>query len=205
MDGPRTHYQLSFTSRQALWLFVSLLASLGVAFFFGVMAGLAGRPEYPEAPARAAAGEGSGVSDPEPAAESAPLEADRRPSRTRIAGEPASPSTPADPAPPERLETFDDRVPAPGTAAVPALSGAPPGSERFWVQVLSSSSEKEAASRQTSLAASGFPTSIVPGIGPRGAVFRVRLGPYSSREEASRAAERVRAIVKVEPWIVRAP
>ncbi|HXM77100.1 MAG TPA: hypothetical protein VN971_10005, partial [Thermoanaerobaculia bacterium] len=43
MDEPRTHYQLSFTARQALLLFVGLLGALAVAYVFGLMTGLAGR------------------------------------------------------------------------------------------------------------------------------------------------------------------
>src|SRR5262252_3955512 len=46
----RTHYQISLTAGQAVGLFVGLLAALGLAFFFGLMAGSAGRSE-----ARAAA------------------------------------------------------------------------------------------------------------------------------------------------------
>jgi hypothetical protein len=42
VDEPRTHYQISVTARQAVGLFVGLLLSLGLAFFFGLMAGLSG-------------------------------------------------------------------------------------------------------------------------------------------------------------------
>ncbi|MFY9552868.1 MAG: MFS transporter, partial [Thermoanaerobaculia bacterium] len=49
MDAPRTHYQISLTARQAVGLFAGLLVALGVAFFFGLMAGLSGRAPAPAA------------------------------------------------------------------------------------------------------------------------------------------------------------
>ena len=48
MEEPRTHYQVSFTARQALSLFLGLLAALALAYFFGLMTGLSGI-EPPEA------------------------------------------------------------------------------------------------------------------------------------------------------------
>ena len=43
MPDPQTHYQLSFTTRQAVALFVGLLVVLGLAYFLGLMTGVAGR------------------------------------------------------------------------------------------------------------------------------------------------------------------
>jgi hypothetical protein len=40
---PRTHYQVSFTSRQAVLLFVVVLVSLAGAYFLGLLTGLADR------------------------------------------------------------------------------------------------------------------------------------------------------------------
>ena len=45
MSDPRTHYQVSFTAKQAMSLFVGLLFALGLAYFFGLMTGLSGRDE----------------------------------------------------------------------------------------------------------------------------------------------------------------
>ena len=52
MDEPRTHYQISLTARQAVGLFVGLLLSLGLAFFFGLMTGLSGREKASAGPVR---------------------------------------------------------------------------------------------------------------------------------------------------------
>ena len=43
MNEPRTHYQLTLTSRQAVGLFAGLHVALGVAFALGLMTGLSQR------------------------------------------------------------------------------------------------------------------------------------------------------------------
>jgi hypothetical protein len=80
---PRTHYQISFTSRQAVLFFVVVLAVLTGAYFLGVVTGLAGRPPA-ESPAVTASG----------AVPTAPATAERAPggpvSSTPPAGAPAA-------------------------------------------------------------------------------------------------------------------
>lgn len=237
MDEPRTHYQLSFTARQALLLFVGLLIALAAAYVFGLMTGLAGRDgsvapvaarsETPAAPALA----------PTPDA----LEVPRAvrglsPSRGRAAtpdrGERAAAPTPvsvaAGPTPSPGLQLFDDgpggtplpSAALPKKARTPTRSGRPettiaaPASAAgkrpeaaaaagaFWVQALSAPTEKEARGRRDKLAAHGFPSVVSPGAGPKGKVFRVRVGPYATREEAEKAASRLQTREKLQPWIV---
>ncbi|HEV8232203.1 MAG TPA: hypothetical protein VGQ75_07635, partial [Thermoanaerobaculia bacterium] len=54
MTQPPTHYQVSFTARQGLTLFVGLLAALGLAYFFGLRTGLSGsEPRAAGAPSEA--------------------------------------------------------------------------------------------------------------------------------------------------------
>ena len=95
-------------------------------------------------------------------------------------------------------------VPAPARAKAPPVrpEPAPSAASAFWVQALSANSEKEAHAKRDRLAAHGFPSTVVPGPGPHGRVYRVRVGPFGNREEAQRAASRLKAREKLEPWIV---
>jgi len=224
VEEQRTHYQLSFTAKQALFLFVLLIGALGVAYFLGVMTGLSGRRGGPEQMAAAATTPTvtpealefpkavRGVSPGKgavPAATAAPppTPTSSAPSTTSIAGG-GPPATPG-------IQLFDDgppasrAAPAPAGAPAPAASkgkqAAPPhvaDSSAFWVQALSANSEKEAHAKRDRLAAHGFPSAVVPGPGPHGRVYRVRVGPYGTREEAQHAASRLKAREKLEPWIV---
>jgi DedD protein len=235
VDERRTHYQLSFTSRQALLLFVGLVVALGVAYTLGVMTGLAGRPreaapvetraavEPTPAPTAAPAATPAGeleVPKPVrgvPARAGAPLSAPvagREPgSVTRMGGGSGPVATPAPAAtPPPELHMFEDEGGAPPPAkpspaqahpAKPAAPAAAAASNAFWVQVLSASSSKEAAARRERLSQHGFPSAVVPGEGPGGSrVYRVRVGPYKTREDADRAAMKLKSREKLEPWVV---
>lgn len=241
MDEPRTHYQLSFTVRQGLLLFVALLGALGVAYLFGLLTGLSGRtadatggappsgtpgvegavvPASPTpVPEATPAGEAlelprpvRGVSPPGGARRAAP--ASSASSTSLAAAPPTAVPSPPLPTPSPGLQLFEDEggpeptpAPAPPSASrrprgeKPAVARAPASS--FWVQALSASSEKEARALRQRLESHGYPVAVVPGTGPSGKrVFRVRAGPYGSREEAERAAAKLKAREKVQPWVV---
>jgi len=202
VDERRTHYQLSFTSGQALAVFLVLLGALAGAYFFGVMTGLAGR----DAPAAAA----------ERPAPDAPSE-DAFP--TPVLGvEPgrSARAAPTLPLPAEApgagtgtVQLFEDRAEGDSMReSVPVVSPPAPGAARdaaggFWVQVVSLTSEREARSRTARLVARGYPAVVAPGpAAGRGIVYRVRVGPFPRREEAARAAARLTAEEKTETWIV---
>lgn len=235
MDEPRTHYQLSFTSRQALLLFVGLLVALGIAYVFGLLTGLAGRKAEETATAPAAAAVAPAAT-PSPTAAAAaeslelpkpvrgvsprpglgPIAAGRVPgSATRIAESAATPvpaaAAAAAPSPSPGLQLFEDEGAAPPASSAPhrpaSSSARPapraPASSSFWVQALSATSEKEAQARREKLAAHGFRGAVVPGPGPHGGrVYRVRVGPFPTREEAERVAERLKTREKLQPWVV---
>jgi cell division septation protein DedD len=222
VEEHRTHYQLSFTAKQALLLFVLLIGALGIAYFLGLMTGLSGRRGGAEQMALA-----GGTPTPTPEALEFPR-AVRGVSPGKGAVRPAAPTVPAvtpSPGPPSStslanpgptatpgLQMFDDgppaarvtAVPAPAAprAKVPAPRAAEPAASAFWVQALSANSEKEAHAKRDRLAAHGFPSTVVPGPGPHGRVYRVRVGPFPNREEAQKAASRLKAREKLEPWIV---
>ncbi len=223
MAEPRTHYQISLTAGQAVGLFVGLLAALGVAFFFGLMAGLSGRsPANAGEPGPVAVAErgDAGVSEPTPAIVPAPATSSSAPSRTELAGgapgpEPTAPSTlrPFEdgageepfPAPVAGQAADSATSKAPAKAAVAAArppAAAPPG--KVWVQVASLSSHDEASALSAMLSKHGFHTVVLSGSGSKGSrIYRVRVGPYRTEEEAGKAAARLTRNEKVkEPWVV---
>ena len=200
MEGPRTHYQVSFTSKQALSLFVGLLAALALAYFFGLMTGLSGNAT-PETVAAAL---------PTPAAEEAPAAAASTGDRAAFPI-PVTAAAPPSSAAPSTVQVFEDGeggAPARPSPRSPAASAAPasrtPSAGSFRVQVISVSSRSEAEAEAKKLSRSGFSARVEPGSGAKGPVFRVRVGPFASREEAVRAKERLAAEGRRDTWIVPA-
>lgn len=225
MGEPTTHYQISLTARQAVAAFAGLLVALGLAFFFGLMAGYAGR-DRPTAPPEPA---------PSDAARSAPASEAPPPIETGVApkesakSEVAAVTTPAtaEPTAPATIHPFEDA--AEGDEAGPAtpaagsrttIAGAPaeavppkapkaaaphPASaaaDRVWVQAASLSSRDEANALGARLSRRGFHAVVLAGSGPKGKIYRVRVGPYRSEEEASHAVTKLRQEKIREPWIV---
>ncbi len=226
MPEPPTHYQLSFTVRQAMALFIGLLLALGAAYFLGVLTGLSGRPG-----ARAVAQAEGAVPTPLPTAPERVAALAHSPTPIRP---PASPIPPfprpvlgREPTGKPAIQFFED---APEGEAMPAARRTPrvaaarkptarsetrvataatpppasPAAGELWVQVTSVSSEREARARRDKLIHRGYRARVVTAEGPRGNVYRVRVGPYSSREEASRASDRLSREEKVKTWIVPA-
>jgi cell division septation protein DedD len=199
-------------------LFVALLLALGVAFFFGLMAGLSGRPAAgSDGAPLAVAATATTPEAPAPVETGVPA-AGRTfdaPSRTLLAGAPPAPGGPAtEPSPPPTLQSFDDgggespgtappERPAASSARAPGAEAPEAGAGSVWVQVASLSSREEAAALRTRLARHGFPARVLPAAGPKGKVYRVRVGPYRSEDEAGRAASRLSKQEKIRgPWIV---
>ncbi|MEP7131670.1 MAG: SPOR domain-containing protein [Acidobacteriota bacterium] len=229
MDEPRTHYQLSFTARQALLLFVALLGALAAAYAFGLMTGLSGHGRADAVAAAETTPVASAIGIPVAAAVTPDtLEIPKAvrgiaPSRTTLHGGGPSSAAPtpvsvaAGPAPSPGIQLFDEgpdrarptavapprktRTPrsTPETAVVATYA---PASGSFWVQALSAPSEKEAKTRRDRLASHGFPAAVSSGAGPNGKVYRVRVGPFKTKEEAERSAARLKTREKLQPWIV---
>jgi cell division septation protein DedD len=231
VSEPRTHYQISLTARQAVGIFAGLLLALGVAFFFGLMAGYSGRQTRDEkaagAPVAAAALTPVAGSEPMPPVETGvPLVGTGAVSKADAALTPApEPTTPATlhpfedsaedeasvtPAPGSRTAVVGARPPAPAekgaapsgkAAAAPKTAAAPAG--KVWVQAASLSSHDEAAALGARLSKHGFHAVVLPASGPKGKVYRVRVGPYHSEDDASRAMAKLSKQEKIrEPWIV---
>jgi len=207
VEGPRTHYQVSFTSKQALSLFVGLLAALALAYFFGLMTGLSGN----NAAETVAAASPTSAPEEVPAAAVGAGERGAFPIPVTAAAPPAAAA--AAPAP-SRVQVFEDgeggapvrpTPRAPAAAAATAPRGAPGGpGGPFRVQVISVSSRAEAEAEARKLSRGGFSARVEPGSGAKGPIFRVRVGPYATREEAVRAKERLAAEGRRDTWIVPA-
>ena len=187
-------------------LFVGLLLALGIAYFLGVMTGMAGRENEALAVTPAPS--------PEPAAPSSAASAPNpTPDSSRAALPPVTfpkPVLGTEPTTPPTLQMFDDRgseEPTPvkraaKTTPVPVPSMSAPG--ELWVQVLSVSSEKEARAAKQRLTKRGHRVSVSPAAGPKGTVYRVRVGPFATRDLAAKAAEQLSREEKVQAWIVPA-
>jgi cell division septation protein DedD len=216
VDEPRTHYQISLTARQAVGLFVGLLVALGLAFFFGLMTGLSGRKPAPDSIAAAAPLEptpdsSAGIPPIETAVPTAVFSPG---SRTELAA-PATTPVPGEAAAPSTIQPFEDASadePSPVAAASGGKPPAPPpaakpvsGEGSFYVQVASLSSKDEAGALSGRLSKHGFHCLVLTAAGPggKGRVYRVRVGPYRSEPEATRAAEKLSRQEKIKgPWVV---
>ena len=220
MDAPRTHYQISLTGRQAVGLFASLLVALGLAFFFGLQAGMAGRsPKPPQNEAVAAMPAPAETPETMPRVETAvPTVPFSGGSRTVLAPASGGSTPQAEPTVPATLQPFDDRssdepaesaaappTSAPAPAAAATAHAAPSAAGKYWVQVASLTSREEAGSLQSRLSRHGFRSQVAPADGAhgKGKVYRVRVGPYVSEPEAQRAATRLAKQEKLKsPWVV---
>jgi cell division septation protein DedD len=188
---PRTHYQVSFTPRQALSLFVGLLVALGLAYFFGLRTGLAGRG--PDTVADAAAAEEVNA----PAAAGG----DHLVFPAPVTG--VAPQASAVPTAPAVIQPFEDgEGGSPARAPVAAATLRPSPSGGFRVQVISVSSRADADAEARRLSRRGFSAHVEQGRSASGAVYRVRVGPYATREEAAGAASRLAAEGRRDTWIV---
>jgi len=218
---PRTHYQISLTARQAVGAFLALLVALAVAFFFGLMAGASGRSgtaPVASSSARAEAEIAEMMPPVETAVPTAVVPAGPLGSRTELGpgafqvtpgpGEPPVPTTlhPFEDASAEEASPIASASEGRGPVArkpVPAPAGADGG--RFWVQVASLSSKDEAGALSTRLARRGFRSQVLTAAGPKGKgrVFRVRVGPYGSEDDANRAAAKLTKQENLKsPWVV---
>jgi DedD protein len=207
MSQPPTHYQISITAKQALALFIGLLAVLGLSYFLGLMTGLAGHEPPPEG--SAAAGVASNAVEALPPTPAPATETNARESIAFPVPVTAAPSAGGPvPAAPRAVHVFEDGegATAPTTSA-PARGATTPHREApsggFRVQVLSVSSRPDAEAEAAKLSRQGLPARVEPGAGPRGTVYRVRVGPYATREEAEGASRRLSSQGRRDTWIVR--
>jgi DedD protein len=213
---PRTHYQLTVTSRQAVGVFAGLLVALGVAYYLGLMTGLS-RRDAPAAAEQEASASAAATPAPAAVAESLPpIETAVPTASAAMLARAAATPPPAEPTAPPTLQPFDDgaseEAAAPLVEAYPGKS--PPGAQaggpkaaagKYWVQVASLTSKQEAGALSGRLSKRGYRTQVLSADGPRGKgrVYRVRVGPYPSEDDAGKAAGKLSRQEKISsPWVV---
>lgn len=195
---PRTHYQISFTPRQAMSLFVGLLVALALAYFFGLRTGLAGREAESVADAGVAAAPNAAAS--EEASTTGTSGGEHLVFPAPVTG--VAPHVSPVPTAPVVIRPFEDGEGGAARAAAAVATPRPPASRGFRVQVVSVSSRPDADALARRLTRSGFAAHVEPGRSSSGAVYRVRIGPFATREEAAGAASRLAAEGRRETWIV---
>lgn len=192
-------------------LFAVVAVLLVGAYFLGLLTGLSGRQTRPPV---VAAAEVTATPDASPSFPAPVLGVPMKvPTRAAPTPAPKPVEQATAPAPTPGVQLFEDR-PSSEPTRLPAVAGRPSARPTegklvrptqpagFWVQVDSLSSKDQAEARRRGIAQAGFKAAIVPGAGPKGAVYRVRVGPYGTREEADRAASELARKAKVKPWVV---
>jgi cell division septation protein DedD len=212
-----SYYEIALTNRQVLVAFVILLCCVLLAFFAGVWVGRGSPAAAADAPQQAA--------QPSPAAAEQPQElaffndeagaqsgTQARPDLEQLAQKPRQDTTLAQdlgvagaPSPPPPAPTPSPAGTATGTApaAGPGASAAPPAAPAgaLFIQVFSSRDELQAKRLETRLRAAGFKAFL----SPAGAMYRVRIGPFTVRSDAETAAARARRDFRVDTWITASP
>jgi DedD protein len=232
-EGP-VHYQISVTGRQAASFFLTLLVSLGVAFFFGMKAGqaasrgtdasarssAAAEPAVQVAPAVASEGEKTKGAAPAPEAGEKKLGFDDGPPKDAEAV-PARPEKPAEKvadkfAEKKAVEPTRPQESAPSAEASPpapvAKKEAPKKDSRketagpFFVQLLATKEPEAADVLVKKLKeAGGFRNPDVSPVPGKAGTFRVRVGPYPDRASAEKAVSRLKKEKRsADPSIVKA-
>ena len=219
-----SYYEIALTNRQVLVAFVILLCCVLAAFFAGVWVGRGSPAGAADQPQQAAA-EPTPSAKPEELAffndgEAASGTTGDRPDLQDLARNPRqgttlaedlgvkdAPRAGASPAP-AAPGGEPDGEPGPGTqpsAAPAATSTAAPDpatpAGALFIQVFSSRDELQARRLETRMRAAGFKAFL----SPAGPMFRVRIGPFTSRPEADATAAKAKREFRVDTWITASP
>ncbi len=226
MSDPQdqSYYEIALTNRQVLVSFVVLLACVLAAFVSGVWLGR-------KSSVQAAAGESQIASADAGAGDLEQLEEFKLLSERREDGEidagatapettlaedigSAPPPRQASPPPPRQASPPPPRQASPPPPASPPKATAPPpptataaadaAAEGFVIQVLSTRDEARAKRVLGQLRQGGYPAFLSPVQVGTQVNHRVRIGPYSTRPPAEKAAREVNRKYKLDTWITAA-
>ncbi|HYN20207.1 MAG TPA: SPOR domain-containing protein [Thermoanaerobaculia bacterium] len=226
-----SYYEIALTNRQVVVAFVILLICLVSAFFSGLWIGRESTARAQEQlvrnspPAPAEPQEGQDLEelqffeDGQPQGDAAEPTAASTPQDTTLledlGGEPEDAAIGGDPALPEgrrregrdaEEETGPDEAPSP-TPARPQPTVAPNSSDprltsgQKVIQVFSSPELDQAEKVRDRLARGGHKAYLSPVQVSGRAMYRVRIGPFDSREAAQKVAEEVRKSYKLDTWV----
>jgi DedD protein len=143
------------------------------------------------------------------------LEAEMAANRATPAAEPEAEPPPAITAPGTRVRQPAQAETAPATPPVESApraatsAPAPPATTAHeaatWIQVFSSSDGANARGLADRLRRSGFQVVVLEAPAAGATTFRVRVGPYATRDEADRAASRLRRDHRLDTWVTDQP
>ena len=220
-DGFR---EIQLNGKQLVFLFMAATVVSVVIFLCGVLVGRGVRPVSVESsPVAASESVIAEAASPPPASATQPaatelpptpselsyydrLERNTAPAETLkpAAGTPKSPAreraqTPAVAANAEPPQAAVQT----STAASVGTSGEPAGSG-YAVQVAALRAHGEADAIAKRLSGKGYPAYVMsPAAGAPAAVYRVRVGKFSSRREADQVAARLEKEEQFKPWVIR--
>ena len=218
-DSQKSYYQVSFTGTQALVGLLVVLGALGLSFFLGARAGMSGSREAERNPVAIVPPQESTAASS--LASPASAQATSSPAATPGTATPATGSAGSAPGP-IVTQTFEDREaglpeetaprstelkpaesrPSRTEIAGPPSAPAKPGG--FYVQVLSTSSKAEASRWKDRLAGKKYKASVSSVESKKGKLFRVRVGPYSDKEQAKKVAAKISSEDKRQAWVAPA-
>jgi hypothetical protein len=103
-----------------------------------------------------------------------------------------------------QVDFYTGRCPEPMTAAAPGGQDAtrPAAPPTFEVQVLAVRAPQQVDEMLTRLKVMGFPARVVR---DTSGFFKVRVGPYATRDDADQARERLRTRLGGQPFVVEEP
>lgn len=228
-DSRHSYYEIALTNRQALVAFAVLLGAVLIAFFAGVWVARS-EPDAPALVEGAPAPLGSAPLRPEPQLARVAEAADTSTTLVEdVSGKrPAAPSTSAATEPATAAEgepvIAEPEAGEPGAslaraaepepiqaasqpAATPPAEPSPPRpvisepTTGFIIQVMATADLAKAEGLVRRLEAAGYSAYPSPTGSGATRTYRVRIGPYTTREKADQDAARVDRQFKVESWV----
>ncbi|HEX5761461.1 MAG TPA: SPOR domain-containing protein [Thermoanaerobaculia bacterium] len=226
-----SYYEIALTNRQVVIAFAVLLVCLVTAFFSGVWVGREGAGPTEEAQAAAAAppregaaleefeffeeGEGRAAGAaaapqaeppaPEPEGPTTLREDLEGGAPRELGDDPVEPEEEAEPAPDDTAADEPEPAPVPAVRPPPPPPVSPEPARDTGgtavIQVFSSAEEDQATRIRDRLASAGYKAYLSPVDVAGRTMYRVRIGPFSSRAKAQEVAERVRKSHRLDTWV----
>jgi cell division septation protein DedD len=220
-------HEIQLNGKQLVFLFMAATVVSVVIFLCGVMVGRGVRNNVPTAaaadlgpPATEAATVGASQSDPvpasaasAPAAEAPPVPGEGGYHGALTAETPGDEKLAAAPAPREARATEERPVeaparpeparPEPARAAAPAPPASVTSGDGFVVQVAALRDRTEADALVRRLSGKGYSAFVVNPVPGKPPVYKVQVGRFSDRGEATRVSARLKAEEQFSPWVTR--
>jgi cell division septation protein DedD len=219
-------HEIQLYGKQLVFLFMAATVVSVVIFLCGVMVGRGVRSQMPTAaaadlgPSTPEAVAGTGQSDPvpasatsAPAAEAPPVPGEGGFHGALTAETPADEKLAAAPAPREARAAEEKPVeaparpeparPEPARAAAPAPPASVTSGDGFVVQVAALRDRTEADALVRRLSGKGYSAFVVNPVPGKPPVYKVQVGRFADRGEATRVSARLKAEEQFSPWVTR--